>query len=353
VRLGIPQSVRKIPIMQREQFKQAMEAEVAKLQKLINKAGYSTIKASAVGSTRDVLAFLVPYETKMFEGALSPRFAKAADLAQKRIRAGYSPNSVIDYLQKTYGFTAENAQNIIQYLILTRKIMMEGTMPGPSDQGGASTPPPHTGPSSSISAPAPDTNETEKLAPGTDQSQQGDTPDPKQMLQQNPDLADFFAAMAKMKPEEIQSVTQMFTEGVEDEDAVGDVSTFPEPAIHQEDIIRQREYVEAKLSELLRQIDYDLFDGNLDDEGDGQWEVTEVYQDRDRDDATLYIAATDDLGDHTMYFRVDDEYTTKKIREIPPGLTQVFAWYPDAMSGYLKNWDRVEKDRFSFMNPEK
>jgi len=230
VRLGIPQNVRKIPIMQREQFKVAMEAEVNKLQKRIDAAGYPAIRASAVGSTRDVLAFLVPYETKMFEGALSPRFAKAALQAQKRLQAGLSPNNVSEYLQKTYGFTPENAQNVIQYLVLTRKVMVEGTMPGPSDQGGASTPPPHTGPSDSISAPTPGMNDTEEPALGTDKPQQGDMPDPKQMMQQNPELADFFAAMAKMKPEEIQNVTQMFTESIEDdEDNEGDVSEYPSP----------------------------------------------------------------------------------------------------------------------------
>lgn len=259
VRLGIPQSVRKIPIMQREQFKQAMEAEVAKLQKLINKAGYSTIKASAVGSTRDVLAFLVPYETKMFEGALSPRFAKAADLAQKRIRAGYSPNSVIDYLQKTYGFTAENAQNIMQYLILTRKIMMEGTMPGPSDQGGASTPPPHTGPSNSISAPSPDLETEAKPSNTNEDPQQDNAVDPKEMLQQNPNLADFFAAMAKMKPEEIQNMTQMFTESLDEEDE-GDVSEFTPPPfrpVEREEDAPLTEVEEAAIAILAEQYGFD------------------------------------------------------------------------------------------------
>lgn len=213
VRLGIPRSVTSIPIAQRDQFKQAMNTAISNLQQKIIDAGYPRIKASAVGATKEILAFVVPYETKMFEGKPSPDFAKAAKLMTTYLARGKHPAAISQVIKDRFGFSDNMVANVLQYVTLNsvpRTPMREGTMPGPTDQGGASTPPPHTGPSNSISAPAPDVDTESKPSDSNDNSQQ-DSVDPKQTVQQNPDLADFFAAMAKLKPEEIQNMTQMFT----------------------------------------------------------------------------------------------------------------------------------------------
>jgi len=156
---------------------------------------------------------------------------------------GWSSSEILQKLSKKYGLTRHEIEMSIggipdidqdafdesYYSSTKTSKMTEGTMPGPGDQGGASTPPPHTRPSNSISAP--DTTKTDTSTSNTtstDTSQQNQSPDPKQIIQQNPDVPDFFSAMAKMKPEEIQSLAKMFTENTEESDR-GDVSDLPAP----------------------------------------------------------------------------------------------------------------------------
>lgn len=198
-----------------------IDSAVADLKAELTTIGYPNIQVKRVGSqygTYAQLAFIVPYESKLFEAAtITPEFNKAARAAYEQLAMGKPMNSVSMWLQDKYHFDQKQIDLIFHYMSMMQpKKVTEGTMPGPSDQGGADTPPPHQGPSDSISAPTPDMGADEP-APGTDAAkpQQGDAPDPKQMIQQNPDLAEFFAAMAKMKPEDIQNVTQMFTEGEE------------------------------------------------------------------------------------------------------------------------------------------
>jgi hypothetical protein len=206
--------------------------DVIELQQQLQSFGYPNLRAKLVGSpyNNKWLAFIVPYETKMFEAAtITSDFNKAARAAYEQLAMGKPMNSVAMWLQDKYHFDQKQIDLIFHYMSMMKPKMTEGTMPGPSDQGGASTPPPHRGPSDSISAPTPDIV-TDEPAPGTDAAkpQQGQSPDPKQMIQQNPDLAEFFAAMAKMKPEEIQNLTQMFTESLEDDEG-RDVLDFEPP----------------------------------------------------------------------------------------------------------------------------
>lgn len=202
-----------------------IDSAVADLKAELTTIGYPNIQVKRVGSqygTYAQLAFIVPYESKLFEAAtITPEFNKAARAAYEQLAMGKPMNSVSMWLQDKYHFDQKQIDLIFHYMSMMQpKRVAEGTMPGPSDQGGASTPPPHQGPSDSISAPAPDMG-SDKPAPGTDTAkpQQGEAPDPKQMIQQNPELADFFAAMAKMKPEEIQNITQMFTESLDDDES--------------------------------------------------------------------------------------------------------------------------------------
>ena len=118
VRLGIPQILRKVPMQQHDAFRQLMAGEVKKLQKKLDDAGYPEIKASAVGSIKDTLAFLVPYEASLYESALSPAYARAANQVQKRLLTGQSPDSVRTFLKNKYSFSDSQIDNILQYVTL-------------------------------------------------------------------------------------------------------------------------------------------------------------------------------------------------------------------------------------------
>lgn len=134
----------------------------------------------------------------------------------KAQEAHFSPETIKTVLKATYGLSEDQVKTVFEYLPYLRKklgtgilsVKHEGTMAGPSDQGGSSVPPPHAGPSASSATVTAPTNTED--TPTAEQQLTGEPKeDPKAILQKNPELANLFKAMAEIEPDELKDVNAL------------------------------------------------------------------------------------------------------------------------------------------------
>ena len=185
------------------------KADVDDLQNQLDHAGYPEVKAKLVGSQYSPrwLAFIVPYGLN--ESLLPPNFAATAKLVYDKLAMGMSVDSIM-YNLRDKGITPSQIDQIFQY-IAHRKPTGPGMreMVGPTDQGGTQAAPPAPKPATPYDTGSADLGGD--IPPSTDPIQTPGAPqqpDQTQQLLQNPEFADFFDAMSKINPNDLQNLTQ-------------------------------------------------------------------------------------------------------------------------------------------------
>jgi hypothetical protein len=134
--------------------------------------------------------------------SLPDHFKQLASLAYTQLSDGKDEFDVMLNLRDK-GLSNREIDNIFDFIAFRQPVLQE--MVGPTDQGGTQAPPPSSTPAtpydtSSSSDPAStDSNSTVGTPPQDNQTQE---------LLQNPEFADFFQAMSKINPNDLQNLTQ-------------------------------------------------------------------------------------------------------------------------------------------------
>jgi len=182
-----------------EEYVKLTQRDADELQHKLDAAGFPEVKAKMVGVHKEWLAFIVPYGLN--ESVLTPNFAKIAKDAYSKLAQGANVNAVINNLRDS-GLSAKEVDQVFQYLSYRAPL---SEMVGPKDQGGTAAPTP------APQAPTPYDTTASDLQQKPAESTSGN-PDQTQELLQNPEFKDFFDAMSKINPQDMQNLSQALTQ---------------------------------------------------------------------------------------------------------------------------------------------